>query len=80
MHYKNGREAREGDFVIVKTTFGDKVYAGRLHSLVPSSVSCNGQVAYASIGGSSNISVTVGAEVFHAEDAWGYVPEEFERE
>lgn len=79
MHYKNGREAREGDFVIVKATYGDKVYAGRLHSLNATATTCNAQVAYAIPGGSSNLSVTVGAEVFHAEDAWGFIPEEFER-
>jgi hypothetical protein len=71
MHYKNGREAREGDPVIIKQNPGttyQKVVAGVLHSLQPGCVSCNAQIAYAVPGTVTSTSVTIG-ECFHAEDA-----------
>lgn len=68
MHYANGREAREGDFVVGATYPGGPVIAGRIHSLQASCDSCNGQVCVAVYGGTSQWSVTVG-QLYHAEDA-----------
>lgn len=66
MHYKNGREAREGDAVITKS---GNVVVGKLHSLYPGATRCNAQIAYAIMGGLGNACVTVG-DCYHAEDAW----------
>ena len=70
MHYKNGREAKENDHVIVPAWDATKqaTIAGRLHSLNSSSVSCNGIVTYATVGGMASTSVTVG-HCIHADDA-----------
>jgi hypothetical protein len=67
MHYKNGREAREGDFVIHRD--GEKVIAGRIHSLQPKAQTCNGLIAMTVQGSVSQQYVTVG-DCLHAEDAW----------
>lgn len=75
MHYKNGREAREGDFVIQQensrpggTPYGP-IRAGRVHSLSAQSQTCNGQLFVPTYGGHTNHSVTL-ADCIHAEDAW----------
>lgn len=70
MHYKNGREAKEMDPVIVKTY--DRVMAGVLHSIRPSQTSCNGQVAYPVPGATYNLCETIG-NMYHAEDAWAAI-------
>jgi len=67
MHYKNGREAHEGDPVITQS-YG-KTYAGNLHSLTAGCSSCNAQIAYPVFGGMSHTCVTVGL-CYHAEDAF----------
>lgn len=67
MHYKNGREAHDGDPVVTK--FSDKVVAGVIHSLQPAQSTCNGQIAFIIPGGTVNWCVTAG-ECFHAEDAY----------
>ncbi len=45
MHYRNGREAKNGDKVIQLDTAGKVVSAGVLHSAVPGNDFCNGQLA-----------------------------------
>jgi hypothetical protein len=67
MHYKNGREAKEGDSAIANN--GQKIIAGTLHSLQSNATSCNAQLAYPVPGCVNNASVTVG-ECVHAEDAF----------
>lgn len=67
MHYANGRQAAYGDPVIYKGPSGI-VAAGTLHSLCSGTECCNGQIAIAVPGGTSNWCVTVG-ECWHAEDA-----------
>lgn len=76
MHYKNGREAKTGDPVIVKDY--NKVIAGIIHSLNEGATSCNGQVAYATMGGMTNACVSVG-DCFHAEDALACTAAEWEK-
>jgi len=44
MHYRNGREAKNGDR-IVKLNGGDIVAYGVLHSAVPGNDFCNGNIA-----------------------------------
>jgi len=44
MHYRNGREAKNGD-KIVKLNNGDIVSFGVLHSAVPGNDYCNGQIS-----------------------------------
>lgn len=44
MHYRNGREAKNGD-KIVKLEGGKIVSFGVLHSAVPGNDYCNGQIA-----------------------------------
>jgi len=67
MHYKNGKEAKSGDAVIMRRNCGE-VGAGTLHSLNAGCISCNGQVAIAVPGGFVNEYVTVG-EIYSAADA-----------
>ena len=70
MHYKNGREAKENDNVLVPGWLpsGNGVLAGRIHSLNAQSDTCNGQVASAVVGGMTSVSVNV-KDCVHAEDA-----------
>lgn len=44
MHYRNGREAKNGD-KIVKLDGGNVVAFGVLHSAVPGNDHCNGNIA-----------------------------------
>lgn len=44
MHYRNGREAKNGD-KIVKLEGGKVVASGVLHSATPGNDYCNGQIA-----------------------------------
>lgn len=46
MHYRNGREAKNGDRVVQLSYEGGKVAsAGILHDAVPGNSHCNGQLA-----------------------------------
>lgn len=47
MHYRNGREAKNGDLVISLDGYGNTVInaIGVLHSAVPNSDYCNGSIA-----------------------------------
>lgn len=46
MHYRNGREAKNGDVVVQLEMGGGKVTAlGVLHSAVPGNDYCNGMIA-----------------------------------
>lgn len=67
MHYKNGREAHEGDFVIHKD--GDRVLAGKVHSLNTQAKTCNGQIAIPVLGGCTHYCVTL-SDCLRADDAW----------
>jgi hypothetical protein len=44
MHYKNGREAKNGDKVVVLPTFGTP-YVGILYDAVAGNDYCNGRIA-----------------------------------
>jgi hypothetical protein len=45
MHYRNGREAKNGDKVVQLDNAGNIVSAGVLHSAAPGNDHCNGQLA-----------------------------------
>jgi hypothetical protein len=45
MHYRNGREAKNGDKLIKLDTQGNIVAFGVLHSAVPGDDYCNGSIA-----------------------------------
>jgi hypothetical protein len=45
MHYKNGREAKNGDPVVSVPTHGVKVVSGILYDAVPGNDHCNGRLA-----------------------------------
>ena len=46
MHYRNGREAKNGDKIVKLEAGGGRVIAfGVLHSAVPGSDYCNGSIA-----------------------------------
>lgn len=48
MHYRNGREAKNGDKVVKLSYNGGKIEAfGVLHSAVPGNDYCNGNIAVA---------------------------------
>ena len=68
MHYKNGREAKEGDAAILVDTYNKKVYVGKIHSLQPACTTCNCQLAVVIPGGVNQMCATLG-EMYHAEDA-----------
>lgn len=44
MHYKNGREAKNGDKVVVLPTYGPPAL-GILYDAVPGNDACNGKIA-----------------------------------
>lgn len=46
MHYRNGREAKNGDKIVhLDTTTGNITAVGVLHSATPGNDYCNGQIA-----------------------------------
>ena len=73
MHYKNGREAKEGDHVIAKDTCSGRVVGGMVHSLNANSNTCNCQVAVIFPGTVFHLSFSVG-ELVHVEDALAAMP------
>lgn len=62
MHYKNGREAKQGDRVFAMNN--GTAISGILHDLKPGSSSCNGRLAATS---QNDPYVTIG-ECLHADD------------
>lgn len=45
MHYRNGREAKNGDKIVKLDTAGNVVAYGVLHSATPGNDYCNGNIA-----------------------------------
>lgn len=45
MHYRNGKEAKNGDLVVQLGNDGKITAVGVLHSAVPGNDYCNGQIA-----------------------------------
>ncbi len=70
MHYKNGREAKEGDAVLFPM-YG-KMIAGNIFNLNAAATTCNGEVCYPVHGGTRSTSVNVN-EGYLAQDAFDAV-------
>lgn len=68
MHYANGREAKNGDSVVMVTTMGSQKVAisGILFGATPGNDTCNGNLA--SVTGGSQIHYANLSECLHAED------------
>lgn len=69
MHYKNGREAKEGDPVICKGYSG-QITAGKIHTLLVGADSCNCTVAEVVIGGVNQLTCRTVGDMYHAEDGF----------
>lgn len=63
MHYKNGREAKNGDKVVLISSYGPPK-AGILYDAVPGNNACNGRLAQPS----SNDPIANLSECLHADD------------
>jgi hypothetical protein len=68
MHYKNGREAKDGDPVICKGYNGETT-VGKIHSLIAGSTSCNCSVAEVVMGGVNQLTCKIVGDLYHADDA-----------
>ena len=74
MHYKNGREAKNGDKVVHIDPYTGNVKVGILHDAVAGNDFCNGAIAPI-VGGTCNLK-----EVIHYDDFKAAIPPEvFER-
>lgn len=74
MHYKNGREARNGDPVIGPAWTGSKeIVAGTIHSIAPGCETCNCTVAIPIVGGVNQSSCRTVSDFYHAEDAFAAI-------
>lgn len=72
MHYRNGREAKNGDLVVQLGSGDGKILGfGVLHSAAPGNDYCNGSVAIVQVGGSGACMV----DCLHADDIAAMVAE-----
>lgn len=66
MHYRNGREAKNGDKVVQLSTDGTKIVSiGILHDAQPGNDYCNGGIAPTTVAGVSGACL---CDCLHAED------------
>ena len=72
MHYKNGREAHEGQPVICKGYAG-QITVGKIHTLIPDVTTCNCSVAETFMGGVNQLTCRTINEMYHAEDAFAAI-------
>jgi hypothetical protein len=70
MHYRNGREAKNGD-KIVKLEGGKVVAFGVLHSAVPGNDYCNGSIAVVQVANDYACMV----DCLHVDDVEGILKE-----
>ena len=71
MHYRNGREAKNGDKVVQLTYDGKIAGFGILHDATPGSDYCNGNVASIQTGGTGACMV----DCLHADDVAAFLAE-----
>lgn len=72
MHFKNGREAKEGDPAVAQPSYpGGQYRSGRIEQLAtdPNCTSCNARLVYPLLSGNAADYVTI-SELYHAEDAF----------
>ena len=72
MHYKNGKEAQDGDPVICQGYTG-QLTVGKIHTLVPGSTACNCTVAEPVMGGVTQLTCRTVGEMYHAADAFAAI-------
>ena len=72
MHYRNGREAKNGDKIVqMEMTTGIPVAVGRLQNAVPGNDTCNGQIVVTGSNSDYGAAVIVGAclcDCLHIDD------------
>src|SRR5208283_4662383 len=74
MHYRNGRQAQEGDPVIGETYKGSGVIiAGKIHGLLPGQTQCNCTVAVPVYGGTEQQTCRTVSDFYHAADAFAAI-------
>lgn len=64
MHYKNGREAKNGDKIVIVCPYTGTIRTGVLYDAVAGNDQCNGKIAQAQPNDFVNL-----AESLHVEDA-----------
>ena len=71
MHYRNGREAKNGDKVVQLDFEGNIVAVGVLHSATPGNDYCNGYIAPIQ----NTVTTACMVDCVHAEDVAGFLAE-----
>jgi hypothetical protein len=69
MHYKNGREAANGDPVVARNYAG-RIVSGTVHNLRAGTATCNCDLVVVIPGGTMNETCRTVSEMYHAEDAF----------
>jgi hypothetical protein len=64
MHYRNGREAKNGDTIVMLDGQGKIVHLGVLHNAVPGNDYCNGSMAPIAVG----VSYACMVDCLHLDD------------
>lgn len=72
MHYKNKREAKEGDDVITND-YNGKIVGGKLYNLKSQLTSCHCDIAILIPGGSQQLTCQNVNNMYHAEDAFAAI-------
>ncbi len=70
MHFKNGREAKQGDHVIAKSYAGS-IVGGVIYDLRPDGSKCNVTVSVLKPGGTYELTCQDVGQMVHVEDALG---------
>lgn len=73
MHYKNGREAKNGDHVVTKHYTGN-IVGGVIYDLEPNGGQCNCKLTVQIPGGVHSYIYQDVGQMFHAEDAYAAMP------
>ena len=70
MHFKNGREAKQGDHVVTRSYAGN-IVGGVIFDLNPQATMCNVTVSVLKPGGTYELTCQDVSQMYHAEDAFG---------
>jgi len=69
MHFKNGREAKQGDHVVTRSYTGN-IVGGVIFDLNPSGSTCNVTVSVLKPGGTYELTCQDVNQMYHVEDAF----------
>jgi len=72
MHYKNGREAKNGDKVVYMPSYGTPLVVGILYDATAGNDACNGSLALITPGGNPCPNL---AECLHVDDVMKAIKE-----